>query len=81
MRAPTDMQDLSGAVTDVIESAVQVSPGLMALVLAWRAWWPRWRVGSTEPIPGAGSSSPRSIGRICKFAFVDRKASASDALR
>jgi hypothetical protein len=28
-------QDLSGAVTDVIESAVQVSPGLMALVLAW----------------------------------------------
>jgi len=28
-------------------------------------------VGSTEPIPRAGSSTPRSISRICKFAFVD----------
>jgi Lhr-like helicase len=38
-------------------------------------------VGSTEPIPRAGSSTPRSISRICKFAFIDGKASASDALR
>jgi len=37
--------------------------------------------GSTEPIPWPGPSTPRSICWICKFAFVNGKTSASDALR
>jgi hypothetical protein len=39
------------------------------------------RANSTEPVPRPGSPAPGSIGWICKFAFVNRKTSASDALR
>src|SRR6266540_7252635 len=47
---------------------------------------PKWRGGferanSTEPVPRPGSPAPGSIGWICKVAFVNRKTSASDALR
>ena len=36
---------------------------------------------STKPVAWPGSAAPGAIGWVCKFAFVDRKASASDALR
>ena len=36
---------------------------------------------STEPVPRPRSPAPGSIGWICKVAFVNRKTSASDALR
>jgi hypothetical protein len=37
--------------------------------------------GSTKPIPRTGPSASGSIGGIRQFAFVDRKASASNTLR
>jgi hypothetical protein len=46
---------------------------------AWRMLFERRN--STEPVPRPGSPAPRSIGWICKLAFIDRKTSASDALR
>jgi hypothetical protein len=36
---------------------------------------------STKPVAWPWSAAPGAIGWVCKFAFVDRKASASDALR
>ena len=45
---------------------------------------PRFRerkVLSTKPVPGAGSPASGLIGGICQSTFVDRKASATDALR
>jgi len=35
----------------------------------------------TKPVPWPGSAARGAISWVCKFAFVDRKASASDALR
>jgi hypothetical protein len=35
------------------------------------------RADSTKPIPRTGSPTTRSIGWICKFAFVDGKAALS----
>jgi hypothetical protein len=39
------------------------------------------RANLTDPVPRPGTAAPGPIGRICKFAFVNRKTSASDALR
>jgi hypothetical protein len=56
----------------------------------WRVLAPAWpqadRVAfdslkSTKPVAWPWSAAPGAIGWVCKFAFVDRKASASDALR
>ena len=48
-------------------------------VLEWRGALER--ANSTEPIPRPWSPAPGSIAWIRKFAFVNRKTSASDALR
>ena len=36
---------------------------------------------SAKPVARAGPAASGAIGRICKLAFVDRKASAADAFR
>jgi hypothetical protein len=40
-----------------------------------------WPPASTKPVAWPGSATPGAIDWVCKSAFVDRKAAASDALR